>query len=88
MTEKGKYFFGNHDYEYKEIWGDPDSDCKRPFIKYDIHPVWQEKELTIHIYNDKITFSDPKIKEVKKLKLSYDEYADPNTLELVDCSKE
>ena len=89
---KTKIFFGAYNYHFKRFWGEPTSDCKRHVIKYDVHPVWQEKELTIHIHNDKITFSDPKIKEVKKLKLTINgkkpEEVDPNTLELVDCSKE
>ena len=86
---KKKIFFGPYNFDYNVVWRRDDSDCTSHFVKFDnMHPVLQEKNLTIHIHNDKIEFSDPKIKEVKRLRLSYDEYADPNTLELVDCSKE
>lgn len=85
---KRKVFFGAYERAYEIVWKDDNKECKRYFVRFDVHPVWQKKELTIEIYKDRITFSDPKIKEVKKLRLSYDEYADPNTLPLVDCSKE
>ena len=85
---KKKIFFGAYEYEYDVVWRDDNKECKRYFVRFDnIHPVWQEKDLTIHIYNDKIEFSDKKIKEVKKLKLTKTEEVDPNTLPLVDCSK-
>ena len=93
-----KIFFGAHHYTVTTKYNLNDETCKAEFVKWDIHPVWQEKKLTIHIHNDKITFSDPKIKEVKKicLKNLYDdnfkiigceEEVDLNTLPLVDCNK-
>lgn len=75
-----KVFFGAYNFDYNVIWRDDDRECKRYFVKYDIHPIWQEKKLTIEIYEDRIEFSDPKIKETKRLRVRYDEYADPNTL--------
>ena len=83
-----KVFFGHRDYLSKQIWGEGTSDCKR-YYTWDIHPVWQEKELTIHIHNDKITFSDPKIKEVKKVTASKSkEEIELKNLEIVPCDEE
>ena len=84
-----KVFFGVHDYESKKVWKANDSDCKN-YYTWDIHPVWQEKELTITIEKDgKITFSDPKIKEVKKISVQNSkEIVDLHTLEIVPCDEE
>ena len=85
---KRKIFFGNHGYSYNEIWGKDESDCTS-YYTWDIHPVWQEKELTIHIYEDRIEFSDPKIKEVKKVTASKSkEEIELKNLEIVPCDEE
>ena len=68
-----KIFFGAYHYHYEEVYKNTGK-CEREFVGHDVNPVWQERDLTIHIYKNKITFSDPKIKEAKKicLKALYD----------------
>ena len=87
---KRKVFFGFHDYSSGDaVWRKDRKNCKQHFVRYDIHPVWQEKDLTIHIYEDKITFSDPKIKEVKKVTASKSkEEIELKNLEIVPCDEE
>ena len=84
-----KIAFGFHPYGTTQVREKKTSDCKEHYT-WDIHPVWQEKELTITIEKDgKITFSDPKIKEVKKLKArENNEEIELKNLEIVPCDEE
>ena len=81
---KRKIFFGIYDYDSKEVYKRNEKDCTNDFVKWDVHPVFQQKDIYIHIYEDKIVFKPDAIKAVVKLKLTETEQVDPNTLPLVD----